>query len=107
MEEPRKPRNSITKPAMGKLLCRLMEFVVAFHKRGYPREVCTLRGSDCLFAIETLPGMVFEGGFENSLSLNDLEQYVIGNYLSGIYPVKNVNPINPSPPFYPGRVLKI
>jgi hypothetical protein len=51
--------------------------------------------------------MVFEGGFENSLSLNDLEQYVIGNYLSGIYPVKNVNPINPSPPFYPGRVLKI
>ena len=40
---------------------------------------------------------------ENSLSLNDLEQYVLGGYLSGINSVNNVNPINPNPPVYPKK----
>ena len=41
-------------------------------KRIPARSVNLLR-SDCLFAIETLPGMACESGIENSLSPTNLE----------------------------------
>ena len=76
-----KPCNFVRKPVVDKLLCRLLEFVIAYHKKDAREKSANLRVSYSLCAVDTLSGMVFESGVEKSLLLNNLKQYVIGNYL--------------------------